>query len=93
VLHVCVSFAPQLCIVLGSQTPPPVQADQLLQVPVLSHVRVWVPSEQYPQACVVGPLQAHCPPAQLALLAHALPQPPQLLLSLCSATQLLAQSV
>jgi hypothetical protein len=65
-----------------------VHALQADHVPPLQ-VRVWVP--QSPHACEDDPVQAHWPATQEEPPGQTVPQPPQLLPSVCSSTQLLAQ--
>jgi hypothetical protein len=88
----------QACVAFGAQTPPPVQADQVDQVPSLQ-VRVWVPVPQFPQLCVVAvELFAsgghwHLPPWQVDPVGQVWPHAPQLDASACSFTQPLGQLV
>jgi hypothetical protein len=89
-LHVCVPLPSQPWVALGAQTPWAPHEDQADHVPSPLHVRVSVP--QFPHDCDAAPLQGHTPPVQVTPVAQALPHAPQLLLSVCSSTQVLPHS-
>ena len=81
---------PHVCVEFAAHAPCPVQLDQLEYVPLLQ-VRDCVP--QLPHVCVAAPEHGQAPAVHVDPLGHAVPQAPQLLLSVCSLTHVVPQSV
>jgi hypothetical protein len=89
--HVWLPFTSHVCVAPAAHTPWPVHTPDADHEPSLLQVRLCIP--QLPQDCDAAPLQGQTPLVHVTPVAHALPQPPQLLLSVCSSTHVLPQSV